>query len=56
MGGARYEGGGVGDECHVEGVARYEGGGVKPGLDDQLCQLSPCRQSTADIIGEVFIR
>ena len=29
---------------------------IKPGLDDQLCRLSPCRQSTADIIGEAFRR
>ena len=29
---------------------------VPPCLDDQLCRLSPCRQSTADIIGEVFRR
>ena len=29
---------------------------LKAGLHDQLCRLSPCRQSTADIIGEAFRR
>ena len=29
---------------------------LKPSLHDQLCRLSPCRQSTEDIIGEAFRR